>query len=137
MTRTLQTNTQKQRTNNPVISIRDLQHSYSKQSKQAVAGINLDIYTGEIFGLIGPDGAGKTTTFQILSGVMPQKGGTVEVLSSSARDVRLQMGYLTQRFSLYQDMSIWENLRYAASLHSKLVTRLLKAFAIATCNYWI
>ncbi|MCA1994166.1 MAG: ABC transporter ATP-binding protein, partial [Coleofasciculus sp. S288] len=104
------------RTNAPVISIRDLQHRYGKQSREAVAGINLDIYQGEIFGLIGPDGAGKTTTFQILSGVMPQTSGIVEVLDSQPRDVRLQMGYLTQRFSLYQDMSIEENLRYAAGL---------------------
>jgi len=109
--------TQQKRTNAPVISIRDLRHSYGKQSNEAVAGINLDIYQGEIFGLIGPDGAGKTTTFQILSGIMAQKGGTVEVLSSQPRDVRLQMGYLTQRFSLYQDMSILENLRYTAGLH--------------------
>jgi len=100
----------------PVISIRDLQHSYGKQTQLAVGGINLDIYPGEIFGLIGPDGAGKTTTFQILSGVMPQKSGIVEVLGFPPRDVRLQMGYLTQQFSLYQDMSIEENLRYAAGL---------------------
>ncbi|WP_208345957.1 ABC transporter ATP-binding protein, partial [Aetokthonos hydrillicola] len=100
-----------------VISVRDLRHFYGKQTDEAVAGLNLDIYQGEIFGLIGPDGAGKTTTFQILSGVMPQKSGIVEVLNSQARDVRLQLGYLTQRFSLYQDMSILENLRYAAGLH--------------------
>lgn len=100
----------------PVISIRDLRHSYGKHSPEVVAGINLDIYPGEIFGLIGPDGAGKTTTFQILAGVMPQKSGVVEVLSCPPRDVRLQMGYLTQRFSLYLDMSIEENLRYAAGL---------------------
>lgn len=100
-----------------VISVRDLRHSYGKQTNEAVGGLNLDIYQGEIFGLIGPDGAGKTTTFQILSGVMPQKSGIVEVLNSQARDVRLQLGYLTQRFSLYQDMSILENLRYAAGLH--------------------
>jgi ABC-2 type transport system ATP-binding protein len=99
-----------------VISIRDLRHSYGKHSQEAVAGINLDIYSGEIFGLIGPDGAGKTTTFQILSGVMPQKSGIVEVFGFPPRDVRLQMGYLTQRFSLYPDMSIEENLRYAAGL---------------------
>ncbi|WP_208344501.1 ATP-binding cassette domain-containing protein, partial [Aetokthonos hydrillicola] len=101
----------------PVISVRDLRHFYGKQTNEAVAGLNLDIYQGEIFGLIGPDGAGKTTTFKILSGVMPQKSGIVEVLNSQARDVRLQLGYLTQRFSLYQDMSILENLRYAAGLH--------------------
>ncbi len=100
----------------PVISIRDLRHSYGKQNLEAVAGINLDIYQGEIFGLIGPDGAGKTTTFQILSGVMPQKAGIVQVLGASPLDVRPFLGYLTQRFSLYLDMSIWENLRYAAGL---------------------
>ncbi|MEI2579428.1 ATP-binding cassette domain-containing protein [Scytonema sp. PRP1] len=115
MTATLQTNTPQKRTNSKVISIRDLQHRYGKQT-EAVASINLDIYQGEIFGLIGPDGAGKTTTFQILSGVMPQTSGIVEVLDSKPWDVRLQMGYLTQRFSLYLDMSIWENLRYAAGL---------------------
>jgi ABC-2 type transport system ATP-binding protein len=99
-----------------VISIRDLRHCYGKQDNEAVAGISLDIYPGEIFGLIGPDGAGKTTTFQILSGVMQQTSGIVEVFGSRPRDMRLQMGYLTQRFSLYLDMSIAENLRYAAGL---------------------
>jgi ABC-2 type transport system ATP-binding protein len=100
----------------PIISIRDLQHRYGQRSEEAVAGINLDIYPGEIFGLIGPDGAGKTTAFQILSGVMPQTSGIVEVLGAQPREMRLQMGYLTQRFSLYQDMSVWENLRYSAGL---------------------
>lgn len=115
MTATLQTNTPQKRINSPVISIRDLQHRYGKHT-EAVAGISLDIYAGEIFGLIGPDGAGKTTTFQILSGVMQQTSGIVEVFDCKPWDVRLQMGYLTQRFSLYQDMSIWENLHYAAGL---------------------
>lgn len=100
----------------PVITIRNLRHRYRQQSRDAVAGISLDIYPGEIFGLIGPDGAGKTTSFQILSGVMPQTGGTVTVLGTSPRQARLQMGYLTQRFSLYPDLSIAENLRYAAGL---------------------
>jgi len=116
MTQTLQVREQTHRPHSPIICIRDLRHHYRKQAQEAVAGINLDIYPGEIFGLIGPDGAGKTTTFQILSGVMPQTSGIVEVLESNPRDVRLQMGYLTQRFSLYQDMSIWENLRYTAGL---------------------
>lgn len=116
MTTTLQATAPRERTNGPVISIRDLRHRYGKQNQEAVAGINLDIYPGEIFGLIGPDGAGKTTTFQILSGVMPQTSGIVEVLGFCPQDVRLQMGYLTQRFSLYPDLSILENLRYAAGL---------------------
>lgn len=100
----------------PILSIRDLRHRYKKHPQEAVAGLNLDVYPGEIFGLIGPDGAGKTTTLQILSGVMPQTSGKVEVFGQNPRDMRLQMGYLTQRFSLYQDLSISENLRYAAGL---------------------
>jgi ABC-2 type transport system ATP-binding protein len=116
MNQTLSVPNSKQRSHAPIISIRDLQHCYGQRSEAAVAGINLDIYQGEIFGLIGPDGAGKTTTFQILSGVMQQTRGVVEVLGAEPRQMRLQMGYLTQRFSLYQDMSVWENLRYAAGL---------------------
>ncbi|MEH2055159.1 MAG: ATP-binding cassette domain-containing protein [Nostoc sp.] len=116
MTQALQATTPSQRTNAPIISLRDLRHHYSKQAQDAVAGINLDIYPGEIFGLIGPDGAGKTTTFQILSGVMPQTSGIVEVMGLHPREARLQMGYQTQRFSLYLDMSVAENLQYAAGL---------------------
>jgi len=116
MTHTLLAESDTRPPQSPVISIRDLQHRYGKHGSQAVAGINLDIYAGEIFGLIGPDGAGKTTTFQILSGVMPQTSGIVEVMGHTPREMRLQMGYLTQRFSLYPDLSIWENIRYAAGL---------------------
>lgn len=116
MTQSLQTAAQAQHTNAPVISIRDLRHRYSKQVQEAVAGINLDIYPGEIFGLIGPDGAGKTTTFQILSGIMPQTSDIVEVFAANPQDVHLQIGYLTQLFSLYPDLSIIENLHYAAGL---------------------
>ncbi len=117
MTQTLPVPPPHQKAIAPIISIRDLRHRYKKHPQEAVAGINLDVYPGEIFGLIGPDGAGKTTTFQILSGVMPQTSGIVDVLGKTPRDIRLRMGYLTQRFSLYQDLSIWENLRYAAGLH--------------------
>jgi len=116
MTQTLPAMRARARSHASVISIRDLRHCYGKQTREAVAAINLDIYPSEIFGLIGPDGAGKTTTFQILSGVMPQTSGIVEIFGSHPRDMRLAMGYLTQRFSLYSDMSIWENLRYAAGL---------------------
>ncbi len=114
MTQALPAPAPAQQANAPVISIRDLRHHYGPL--EAVAGISLDIYPGEIFGLIGPDGAGKTTTFQILSGVMPQTSGGVEVLGGQPWEVRLRLGYLTQRFSLYPDLSIEENLRYAAGL---------------------
>ena len=71
---------------------------------------------GEIFGLIGPDGAGKTTTFQILAGVMEASSGTAEVFGRPARETRSQTGYLTQTFSLYPDLSVSENIRYIGDL---------------------
>ena len=76
------------------IRIRDLWKSYGVLD--AVRGINLQIRDGEIFGLIGPDGAGKTTTFQILAGVMEASSGTAEVFGVPARQARSHTGYLTQ-----------------------------------------
>jgi ABC-2 type transport system ATP-binding protein len=83
---------------------------------EAVRGIDLDVRTGEIFGLIGPDGAGKTSTFQILGGVMEATSGDAELLGAPARQARSYVGYLTQTFTLYQDLSVAENLRYVGDL---------------------
>lgn len=82
----------------------------------AVRGIDFSVHKGEMFGLIGPDGAGKTSTFHILGGVMEATAGEVQIFNQPARDARLITGYLTQQFSLYLDLSIDENLRYAAGL---------------------
>src|SRR5437868_678765 len=106
------------------IRVRGLRKNYGALA--AVKGIDLDVCAGEIFGLIGPDGAGKTTTFQILGGVMPQTAGTAEMFGRRARDARSYVGYLTQAFSLYQDLSVRENLRYMGEL------RLLPDEEIAT-----
>jgi ABC-2 type transport system ATP-binding protein len=83
---------------------------------EAVRGINVQVERGEIFGLIGPDGAGKTSTFQILAGVMEATSGAVEVFGRPAREARSQTGYLTQTFSLYPDLSVSENLHYIGDL---------------------
>lgn len=96
------------------IQIRDLNKSYGEL--EAVKGINLEIEAGEIFGLIGPDGAGKTSVFQILGGVMQATSGDVRMYGVPARDARSFVGYLTQTFSLYQDLSVAENLRYLGEL---------------------
>src|SRR5262245_14267783 len=83
---------------------------------KAVHGISFDIRQREIFGLIGPDGAGKTSTFQVLAGVMEASGGTAEVFGRPAREMRSQTGYLTQTFSLYPDLTVLENIRYIGDL---------------------
>ena len=83
---------------------------------EAVRGIDLDVQRGEIFGLIGPDGAGKTSCFQILGGVMRATSGEAIMLGRSARDARSFVGYLTQVFSLYHDLTVAENLRYVGEL---------------------
>lgn len=97
-----------------VIQVQGLYKHYGKFV--AVKGINFTVQRGEIFGLIGPDGAGKTTTFHILGGVMEESGRQVKIVGKSPRDARLLSGYLTQQFSLYLDLSIDENLRYSAGL---------------------
>jgi ABC-2 type transport system ATP-binding protein len=98
----------------PAIRVRGLRKVYGPV--EAVRGIDLDVHSGEIFGLIGPDGAGKTSTFQILGGVMRATEGEAIMLGHSAREARSYVGYLTQVFSLYHDLSVAENLRYVGEL---------------------
>jgi ABC-2 type transport system ATP-binding protein len=97
-----------------VIRVSHLSKRYG--AVEAVRGIDLEVGIGEIFGLIGPDGAGKTSTFQILAGVMEPSDGIVEVFGRPAREARSQTGYLTQAFSLYQDLTVAENIRYIGDL---------------------
>jgi len=96
------------------IRVHNLKKSYG--AIEAVRGIDLEIKTGEIFGLIGPDGAGKTSVFQVLGGVMQPTSGEAIMLGRSSRDARSYVGYLTQVFSLYHDLTVAENLRYMGEL---------------------
>lgn len=96
------------------IAVRGLSKVYGEN--EAVRGIDFEVGEGEVFGLIGPDGAGKTTTFSILAGVLAASGGEVQIFGQIPRDARLSTAYLTQQFSLYLDLSIEENLRYSAGL---------------------
>jgi drug efflux transport system ATP-binding protein len=96
------------------IRVRDLRKHYV--DIEAVRGIDLDVREGEIFGVIGPDGAGKTSTFQILAGVMEATSGLVDVFGKPAREARSKTGYLTQGFSLYGDLTAMENIRYIGDL---------------------
>jgi ABC-2 type transport system ATP-binding protein len=98
----------------PAIDLRGLTKRYGKL--EAVRRITFEVNPGEMFGLIGPDGAGKTSTFQILAGVMEATEGSASILERPARDMRSQTGYLTQDFSLYPDLTVAENIRYSGDL---------------------
>src|SRR5690242_8386801 len=78
----------------PAVQVVNLWKRYG--AVEAVRGVSLDVSKGEIFGLIGPDGAGKTSTFQILGGVMEATSGAAEIFGRRSRDARSQVGYLTQ-----------------------------------------
>lgn len=98
----------------PAIRVEHLEKRYG--SVQAIADVSFEIRPREIFGLIGPDGAGKTSTFQVIAGVMDASAGRAEVFGRPAREMRSQTGYLTQAFSLYPDLTVRENVRYIGDL---------------------
>ena len=89
-------------------------------NNHAVDGVSLSIAPGEIYGLVGSDGAGKTTTMRLLVGALLPDAGEVEVCGfnvlKNVEQARSQIGYLSQRFSMYEDLSVLENIRFFAEV---------------------
>jgi ABC-2 type transport system ATP-binding protein len=87
---------------------------------KAVDGLDLQVPRGEIYGLVGPDGAGKTTTLRLLCGALRPDRGELSIAGYDVRrqveEARAQIGYLPQRFSLYEDLTVLENLRFFAEV---------------------
>jgi drug efflux transport system ATP-binding protein len=86
----------------------------------AVNGVSLNIPAGEIYGLVGSDGAGKTTTLRLLVGALKADSGEVNIcgydLNKQVENARSQFGYLSQRFSMYEDLTVLENIRFFAEV---------------------
>jgi len=90
-------------------------------SLTAVDGLSFDVGHGELFGIVGPDGAGKTTTLRMLAGVLPPTEGTAHVagveVSTDPEGVKPHIAYMAQRFGLYEDLTVEENLHFYADLY--------------------
>jgi ABC-2 type transport system ATP-binding protein len=87
---------------------------------RAVDGLSFDVHAGEIFGLVGPDGAGKTTTLRMLAGIMPMDAGKARVagfdVTRDPEGAKHGLSYMPQRFGLYEDLTVDENIRFYADL---------------------
>lgn len=103
----------------PAINVTGLVKDFG--TLHAVRGLSLEVEHGEIFGLLGPDGAGKTTTMRMLVGIMDPTGGSGTVLGfdiiSQREEIKRRIGYMSQRFSLYSDLSVAENLDYFSEIY--------------------
>jgi ABC-2 type transport system ATP-binding protein len=90
-------------------------------SVEAVRSLDLAVQEGEMFALVGPDGAGKTTTIRMLCGLLPPTAGEARVLGfdlvREAGEIKNRVGYLSQRFSLYGDLTVDENIEFFAEIH--------------------
>ena len=101
-----------------LIEAMDLHKSFGEV--RAVDGVDLQIPAGEIYGLVGSDGAGKTTTMRLIVGALKTDMGQASVagydIDKQTEDARAQVGYLSQRFSLYEDLTVLENIRFFAEV---------------------
>src|SRR5512138_52292 len=109
----------------PILIATHLTRSFPGQTAaggriQAVDDLSLAVAAGEIYGLVGPDGAGKTTTLRLICGALRAEGGSVSIggytIQRQAEEARAQIGYLSQRFSLYEDLTVLENIRFLAEV---------------------
>ena len=101
-----------------VIDVHDLSKNFG--TRRVVEGLSLQVATGEISGFLGANGSGKTTTIRMLCGLLTPDGGRGTCLGldiiRDAPEIRRQVGYMTQRFSFYEDLTVRENLTFVASV---------------------
>jgi len=103
----------------PAISVQGLTKRYG--DKTVVDAVSMDVAVGEIMGFLGPNGSGKTTTIRLMCGLLEPDAGDGRVLGfdirKDRRNIKRKVGYMTQRFSFYEDLTIEENLRFVAGLY--------------------
>ncbi len=106
----------------PALRLHAVRKTFGRETAQVVAldGVSIEVKPGSVTGLIGPDGAGKTTLMRLCCGLLTLDGGRIETLgidaASRPADVQAAVGYMPQRFGLYEDLSVQENLDLYANL---------------------
>ena len=104
----------------PAVSLKNIVKTYDGGKVKAVNNVSFDVERGELFGLIGPDGAGKTSIFRILTTLLLADKGQASVEGKDVikdyRFIRNKVGYMPGRFSLYQDLTVAENLKFFATI---------------------
>ena len=102
----------------PIVVVNELTKRFAELA--AVNGLSFSVARGEIFGLVGPDGAGKTTTMRMLAGVLPPDGGRIDIdgidVVADPEEGKQHISYMPQRFGLYEDLTVDENIRFYADL---------------------
>ena len=110
-----------------MVSVRELSKTFDAGRIVAVDAVTLDVTAGELFGLIGPDGAGKTTLFRMLTTLLLPDGGSATVdgldIVKDYKKIRANVGYMPGRFSLYQDLTVEENLSFFATLFGTTIEK--------------
>lgn len=107
------------------VQVNNISKSYGKERQKAVDDVSFSVKKGELFGLIGPDGCGKTSLFRILTTLLLPDSGTATVngydVVKDFREIRKRVGYMPGKFSLYQDLTVEENLHFFATLFGTTV----------------
>jgi len=98
-----------------VIQVRNLTKKFGNFT--AVNNISFSVKKGEVFGLLGPNGAGKSTTFKMLCGLIKPTSGQTSVAGKDIRNARGEIGYMAQKFSLYSDLTVYQNLKFFAGVY--------------------
>jgi ABC-type multidrug transport system ATPase subunit len=118
----------------PAIEIQHIRKTYPSKPAPVIAldDISISVPDGELFGVIGPDGAGKTSLFRILTTLLLADSGSALVMGldvvKNYREIRRRVGYMPGRFSLYQDLSVEENLGFFASIFHTTIKGYLQPY---------
>ncbi|MGM9869659.1 MAG: ABC transporter ATP-binding protein [Sodaliphilus sp.] len=109
----------------PIVSVNNLKMSYHHHRVQALNGVSMEVEEGEIFGIIGPDGAGKTSLFHVLTTLLLPDSGSATVdgldVVKHYKQIRKRIGYMPGKFSLYQDLTVEENLAFFATVFNTAI----------------